>query len=98
MPPKPKRKTADSDLAEERILTAKHQETDDLVFEDPFGDEFEEEEFVDEDGDDEDGDDDGIDGENGTAMTMDEDDDDDQPHPPKAVWRPGIDQLPEVSL
>ena len=68
---------------------------DGLVFEDPFGDEFEEENFDDDDelGDDNDENDDNIEG-------ADDDDQDgmmetEASEAPKQVWRPGVDRLEE---
>ena len=69
-----------------------------LVFEDPFGDEFEDEEFED-DGDniDEDGDED--EDAEGLDMPVDQMDvDDEGGEPVKQVWRPGIDQLEQVYI
>ena len=68
------------------------EEEEEELFEDPFGDEFEEEEIEvgDRDSEDED-DDEGAMDEDGAGN----DDDDDALKAPKQVWRPGIDQLPE---
>ena len=73
---------------------------EDLVFEDPFGDEFEEEEIYDEGDDDDDDDDDDIDNENDVGIDNEEmmriqNQDEEVAVAPKEVWRPGIDQLNE---
>lgn len=60
-------------------------ESEELVFEDPYGDEFEEEIIENNEGDeDEEGE-----GEGEDAQV------EEQPLAPKQVWRPGIDKLPE---
>ena len=77
-----------------------------LEFEDPFGDEFEEEQLDEEDEhhfDDEDGDDDeendnkNMDGksEDRKVLKSVKSAVDDEDHAPKQVWRPGIDQIAE---
>jgi Histone-binding protein RBBP4 or subunit C of CAF1 complex len=87
---------ADTAIEEEGSL-----EENGLVFEDPFGDEYEEEQFDEEAyGDLEDEDEEDIDGEPGTRPVKGKSsasitDDDEQDNAPKSVWRPGVDQIPE---
>lgn len=59
-----------------------------LVFEDPFGDEFEEEEYVD------DGDEDGAD-QDEEGMALDDENEETAAGGSKQVWRPGIDRIEE---
>ncbi len=67
---------------------------EELIFEDPFGDEFEEEDIEAEEIDNDEEDEDAMD-----EDAMDEDDNDenenDETEVPKQVWRPGIDTLEE---
>lgn len=70
------------------------QDGDELVFEDPFGDEFEDEE-IEEDDQQEDDDDNDERADGGDDDRMDADDDQDVDEAPKQVWRPGVDRLEE---
>lgn len=87
MPPK-RKPTEKAEIAEEI------EDTGDLVFEDPFGDDFEDEEFIDDESDDEEG------NLGPEAEDMDDDqvglEEDEENNPqPNQIWRPGVDELPE---
>jgi ribosome assembly protein RRB1 len=89
MPPKRK----DLATAAAQGLDEGDENAEALIFEDPFGDEFEEEEFDDngEDYDDEDVADgeDMVSSSGNTGLELEDE------NAPKQVWRPGIDQLEE---
>jgi ribosome assembly protein RRB1 len=101
MPPKNKRKpTEPVEIAEESADA--NVPLSDLVFEDPFGDDFEDEDLVDDDGEDEEEDDENDDDEAEDGMDEDEKARIDESmggsgvsREPTRVWRPGVDQLPE---
>ena len=74
------------------------EEDENLIFEDPFGDEFEEEELYDDDnenGDDDINEDDNEDGISHDDMMAIQNQNEDIKQGPKEVWRPGLDQLNE---
>ena len=77
-----------------------NDEDENLIFEDPFGDEFEEEELYDDNenddyNEDNENDDDNEDGISHDDMMAIQNQDEDFKQGPKEVWRPGIDQLNE---
>lgn len=71
---------------EEELGQEGEEEIDGLVFEDPYGDEFEEE-IIDDNGGEEEEEGEGGEGEMEEEAAA--------AAPPKQVWRPGIDKLPE---
>ena len=85
-----KQRPREEDVDQMHVDSNVEGEEEELMFEDPFGDEYEEEDY----------DDNGVDGtfhdedaEEGDEAHVDEDEEEEQEQ--KQVWRPGIDQLAE---